>query len=166
MGRMQRNKGARIERQLVHLHEDAGIACKRVPMSGASKTFARCDLLVLGGREHGGLDVEVKARAKGAGFKRVMHKIEEAAAGFVTLDAVAEGRRLVCMTWSVYVELVTSGELPSALDVGRLLSGAGTVCAWLDEHVDVVMLRIDGVTTPWIVMREAALDRLLTRDDL
>lgn len=166
MGRMQRNKGARIERELVHLHEDAGIACKRVPMSGASKTFDRCDLLVLGGRDAGGFSVEVKARAKGAGFKIVTHKIDESAAGYITIDAVKDGRELVGMTWGVYVRLMTLGELPSALDVGRMRSGTSTVCGWLDEHADFLMLRINGTREPWVVMTPEALDRAITRPDL
>jgi Holliday junction resolvase len=36
MARMSRDKGQRIERELVHLHLDAGIPASRVPLSGAA----------------------------------------------------------------------------------------------------------------------------------
>lgn len=36
MGKMQRNKGARVENELVHAHIDGGIPCERVPLSGAA----------------------------------------------------------------------------------------------------------------------------------
>jgi Holliday junction resolvase len=36
MGRMSRTKGQRLERELVHLRQDAGIATTRVPRSGAA----------------------------------------------------------------------------------------------------------------------------------
>src|SRR4051812_36685046 len=36
MARMSRTKGQRIERELVHLHLDAGIPASRVPLSGAA----------------------------------------------------------------------------------------------------------------------------------
>ena len=36
MARLSRDKGQRIERELVHLHLDAGIPASRVPLSGAA----------------------------------------------------------------------------------------------------------------------------------
>src|SRR6516165_1585700 len=37
MGRMQRSKGARIEREIVELHRSLGLRAERVPLSGASR---------------------------------------------------------------------------------------------------------------------------------
>jgi hypothetical protein len=37
MGRMQRNKGARVERELVNAHKEMGFAAERAPHSGAVK---------------------------------------------------------------------------------------------------------------------------------
>ena len=36
MAKMQRDKGARLERELVALHKDHGIHAERVPLSGAT----------------------------------------------------------------------------------------------------------------------------------
>jgi hypothetical protein len=63
MSRRSRDKGARCEREIVHLHRDAGIAAERVPLSGAAGGMFSGDLAVPGlGR------AEVKARGNGAGF--------------------------------------------------------------------------------------------------
>lgn len=37
MGKMQRNKGARVERELVNAHKEMGLAAERAPHSGAVK---------------------------------------------------------------------------------------------------------------------------------
>ena len=168
MGRMQRNKGARVERQIVKLHADEGIDCTRVPLSGASAHTAKCDLLLLGGPREGGFGVEVKARRNAKGFARIVHRIDESAAGFIALDALVEDVTLYCMTWHVYVRLVREGELPAARDVGRLIAGTSTVVGWLtgSDDTDLLMLRRDGITTPFVVMLEPTLDRLLTRSGL
>ena len=63
MGKASRDKGARVERQIVHLLQEKGLAGERVPLSGSA-----------GGRFSGDVSVpvlgddwllEVKARANG-----------------------------------------------------------------------------------------------------
>lgn len=62
MARLSRDKGQRIERELVHLHQTAGIPASRVPLSGAAGGEYSGDLHILD------LVAEVKARANGSGF--------------------------------------------------------------------------------------------------
>ena len=59
MGKMQRSKGARVEREIVNLHHDIGIAASKDSRSG----YTGPDLLI--GDE---LICEVKARRNGEGF--------------------------------------------------------------------------------------------------
>lgn len=74
MGAMQRNKGARVEREIVGLHNKAGVFAERVPLSGAVK----------GQRAGQGHDIdvyipsrvsplcgEIKSRKSGEGFKTI-----------------------------------------------------------------------------------------------
>jgi Holliday junction resolvase len=63
MVRMSRTKGQRIERALVHLHQDAGIPATRMPLSGAADGEYAGDLHILD------LRAEVKARKDGSSFK-------------------------------------------------------------------------------------------------
>ena len=63
MGKMQRDKGARVEREIVQRFIDIGLHAEKIPLSGAAGGSFSGDLLV------GGRKVEVKARKDGTGFK-------------------------------------------------------------------------------------------------
>lgn len=65
-GRYSRNKGARVERELVHILNEQGFTALRVPLSGAAKGFEYDVLAAKNGRN---FSFEVKAR--GTGFERV-----------------------------------------------------------------------------------------------
>ena len=69
-GARHRQKGSRVERELVQLHRDIGVHCERYPLSGASRfRGSGHDLDVYArGREEAPLVAEVKARKNGAGF--------------------------------------------------------------------------------------------------
>jgi hypothetical protein len=69
-GRRSRDKGNRIERELVERHKAFGVHAERYPLSGASRfrgTGHDIDIYALGS-EAAPLVAEVKARASGGGF--------------------------------------------------------------------------------------------------
>ena len=65
MGKSQRDKGARFEREIVKKLNEAGISAKRVPLSGA--TWMKGDLLI--GKDGDEEVAELKKR--GNGFKQL-----------------------------------------------------------------------------------------------
>src|SRR2546425_10869973 len=112
MARMSRTKGQRIERELVHLHVDAGIPASRVPLSGAAGGEYAGDLHILD------LRAEVKARANGKGFKQLEAWLGQHDILFLRRD---RQRPLVLLPWDVYIRLMqcyqqlTPGEAESTL---------------------------------------------------
>ena len=70
MSRSQRDKGARVERRIVHDHLATGIKCERVPLSGASHYRGESHDIDI----HLGwttLIGEVKSRGRGQGFTTI-----------------------------------------------------------------------------------------------
>lgn len=70
MGKSQRQKGLRIEREMVNKLKEFGLPAERVPLSGAAGGSYTGDLIVCGER------AEVKARKGGAGFGLLYRWIE------------------------------------------------------------------------------------------
>jgi hypothetical protein len=73
MSKMSRDKGARIEREIVNLHTVLGVRAERVPLSGASHYQGNghdIDVYALG-PDKAPLVCEVKARQDGGGFKMI-----------------------------------------------------------------------------------------------
>lgn len=68
MSRMQRDKGNRVEREIVKYLKENGLQAKRVPLSGAADGF-KGDILI------GNLKAEVKARKDG--FKQIYNWLED-----------------------------------------------------------------------------------------
>jgi hypothetical protein len=69
-GRASRQKGNRVEREVVEHHKALGIHAERYPLSGASRFRGSghdIDIYAFG-REEAPLVAEVKARRSGAGF--------------------------------------------------------------------------------------------------
>ena len=105
MSSYERNKGLRIEREIVNLLREAGIHAERVPLSGASRYRDEGhDLNVYAfGRDKPPFVFEVKARKEGAGFtllKRWLGNHD----GLVTREDRAEP--LVTVPWRVLLELL------------------------------------------------------------
>ena len=98
MSNRSRDKGLRIERELVHLHTDAGIACERVPLSGAAGGSFFGDLLVADTWV-----AEVKARGNGVGFKTLHAWLGTNDLLFLRMD---HARPFVAMTWEMYITLL------------------------------------------------------------
>lgn len=101
MSRHSRDKGARIEREIVNLHRSAGISAERVPLSGAAGGQFIGDLVIDGlGR------AEVKARAGGAGFALLERWLSDHDGLFLRRD---RAKPLVVLPWRTYLELMTRG---------------------------------------------------------
>ena len=98
MGRKSKRKGYRIERELVLLHREMGIAAERMPLSGA-----------LGGDLAGDVEIpgvgraEVKCRAGGAGFKTLERWLGDNDVLFLRRD---RSTPLVVLPWQSYVRLL------------------------------------------------------------
>lgn len=93
----QRLKGSRVERELVELHLEQGIPCKRVPLSGAQAGWEG-DLLIAGTMKG-----EVKARRGGAGFKVLEQWLVGNDVLFLRKD---RSPPFVAMTFGSYIRLL------------------------------------------------------------
>ena len=100
MGAHSRRKGGRIEREIVHLHRDAGIEAERVPLSGAAGGSFAGDVIVAGE-----LRAEVKARANGEGFATLERWLGSHDLLFLRRDRAAP---LVVMPWTLYARLLAA----------------------------------------------------------
>ena len=106
MGKSQRDKGARRERELVNKHLAAGIKSERVPLSGGAHyqnqghdidVYAR-------GPEAAPLVAEVKARGNGSGFKTITDWLGENDALFLMAD---RSEPLAVVPWRIWIELIS-----------------------------------------------------------
>lgn len=106
MGKSQRDKGARRERELVNKHLAAGIRSERVPLSGGAHyrgeghdidVYAR-------GPEAAPLVAEVKARGNGSGFKTITDWLGENDALFLMAD---RSEPLAVVPWRIWIELIS-----------------------------------------------------------
>jgi len=88
MGALSRNKGARVERELVNLHKKIGVAAERVPLSGATGYQANGEDVDI----HlpflpGPLCCQVKALKGPRGTKGITDALSDADALFLRYDA-------------------------------------------------------------------------------
>ena len=105
-GKRSRDKGARVERKIVHLHKEAGTHAERVPLSGAMKfrNTASTDVDVYAnGETHAPWVTEVKARAAAAGWKSVVAWLGDADALFLVEDRKSP---LVVLPWARWLEVL------------------------------------------------------------
>ena len=100
VGKKSRDKGARIEREIVNLHKDHGIDAVRVPMSGASHYTHDADIDVYPVGRSAPLVCEVKARKQ---FPKWLNEwLGDNDALFLRED---NRETLVVMPFRVYIEL-------------------------------------------------------------
>ena len=105
MTAMQRNKGARVERDIVNRHKALGVHAERVPQSGASAYTHDYDVdLYPFGEEAGALVAEVKAN-QGTLPKTIMKQLGEADLLFLKPD---RQEPYVFMPWRTWVRLLES----------------------------------------------------------
>jgi Holliday junction resolvase len=105
MGRTSRDKGARIERELVEQHKAIGVHAERYPLSGASRFRGSghdLDIYALG-KEAAPLVAECKARKNGSGFTQLEKWLGEYDALFLRRNHAFP---LVVLPWRVWVALL------------------------------------------------------------
>lgn len=162
MGLSEKRKGTRVEQEIRALHEECGVRCRRVPLSGSAPGDT-CDLEVMGGRSGGGWDVEVKYRKGARGWSTILGWLGESEQLLVDYPSESGGeldRRLVVLSWPRYLALLLGGqtlrEACGEVDHAHVRVSTsyklGTVLGWLDG-VDYVLLRHHGVRQPIAVMR-------------
>ena len=123
MGKPQQRKGYRVEREIVLLHQAAGIPARRVILSGAAAHLMpmepeqgglladvyRGDVkVILEDRE---LTAEVKARKNGSGFVQIERWLSGNDLLFLKRNSKRPNDRLallVCMPWQVYAWLAAN----------------------------------------------------------
>lgn len=104
-GAKHRQKGDRVERELVALHEAIGIHCERYPLSGASRFRGSghdLDVYALG-REQAPLVAEAKGRKNGAGFTTLEKWLGQFDLLFLRRDRAYP---LVVLPWRVWAQLL------------------------------------------------------------
>ena len=104
-GRGHRQKGDRIEREIVERHRELGIHAERCPLSGASRYRGSghdADLYLFGA-DQAPIKAEVKARKSGAGFVTLENWIGNYDALFLRKD---RAEPIVVVPWRVWAHLV------------------------------------------------------------
>ena len=104
MGKMQRNKGSRIERELVTRLCDSGFNARRVPLSGMCAGY-KGDISIKRGRAE--YIAEVKSRASASGWRMVKMWLGDNDFLFLREDGVKEP--LVVMNWKLFTDLLGEG---------------------------------------------------------
>ena len=96
MGKMQRDKGARFEREIVNKLEFHNIKAKRVPLSGAS--WLKGDIIANLNNE----DYVFELKKRGNGFKQIYEWIDEPDALIICAD---RKKPLVIMEFDNFCDL-------------------------------------------------------------
>ncbi len=111
MAKMQRSKGARIEREIVYRHHDAGVPCEKISRSGYLGPDLRIANEFLG---------EVKSRQSGEGFTTLARWLGTNDVLFLRRDRQVP---FVVMPWSIYARLMRAY---TALDGASLVREEST----------------------------------------
>lgn len=104
-GKMARNKGARIERELVDAHKKIGVHAERYPLSGATHfrgTGHDVDIYPYGAEEVP-MVAEIKARKDGGGFAMLEKWLGEYDVLFLRRDRQDP---LVVLPWRAWAHLL------------------------------------------------------------
>lgn len=118
-GKKSRDKGNRIEREIVNIHRKEGIPAERVPLSGAAGGSFTGDVYIAGV-----WTAEVKSRAGGDGFRTIERWLEANDLLFLRRDGQ---KPLVVLPWKNYIILAKlleryiaiMGTMPEDAEEGR-----------------------------------------------
>ena len=111
-GNHSRNKGGRVEREIVNLHRKIGLHAERVPLSGAARYQGNGEDvdLYIAGRDAAPACCQVKALSSDAGTKTLLGWLSDADALFLRYDAEpghAARPPLVVLTWETWERVLT-----------------------------------------------------------
>lgn len=118
MGKLSRDKGARVEREIVNLHRRIGVTAERVPLSGAQRYQNNGEDVDIypWGIGDGPLCCQVKALGSESGTKMLLGWLGDADGLFLRYDA-DPGRParppLVVLTWESYERLLRTAKQKS-----------------------------------------------------
>jgi Holliday junction resolvase len=104
-GARHRQKGDRVERELVQMHRALGLHCERVPLSGAARyqgNGADLDIYAFG-KDEAPLVGEAKGRKSGAGFVTLEKWLGDFDALFLKRN---NAEPLVLVPWRVWARLL------------------------------------------------------------
>lgn len=102
-GKASRQKGDRMERQLVHLFQEAGIACERIPLSGSAGGSFCGDLSI----PVLGIDRRAECKKRATGFTEIYRWLADHYALFIGRDRAPP---LVVLRADDFVALLQSAE--------------------------------------------------------
>ena len=104
-GARHRQKGSRIEREIVDRHKALGVHSERYPLSGASRfRGSGHDVdIYLFGRDEAPIVAEVKGRKNGAGFTTLERWLDEYDALFLRRN---NADPLVLLPWRVWARIL------------------------------------------------------------
>lgn len=134
MGKLSRDKGARKEREVVHLCKNAGIHAERVPLSGAMefRNTRKTDVDVYAnGKDEPPYVCEVKARKSGEGFVTIENWLGDADALFLCRD---RKKPLVVLPFERFIELANKGREEGGSLGTEAHPHAGAIKEIADEH--------------------------------
>jgi hypothetical protein len=117
MSRASRDKGARIEREIVALHAGLGVKAERVPLSGATRyqgNGADIDVYFFG-VDAAPLVGEVKARGNGAGFATLERWLGDGDILFLRRDRAEPIAVLPWRIWARLLDATARKPLPAPL---------------------------------------------------
>ncbi|MBO0736555.1 MAG: hypothetical protein J2P48_08305 [Alphaproteobacteria bacterium] len=114
MGRLSRDKGARVEREVVNLHRKIDIQAERVPLSGGTHYQGNGEDvdIYLDGPDRAPLLTQVKAIKGHRGTKGITDSLGDADVLFLRFDAQPgqpAQAPLVVMPWQTWERLVKRG---------------------------------------------------------
>lgn len=123
-GAKHKQKGSRVEREMVHAHRRAGIKAARIPLSGAAGGEFSGDIklqITQQGLPDLVLRGEVKARRDGEGFKLLEGWLGQNDLLFLKRDRAAP---LIVLTWDTWERLLVRAQDPVTAEQVRLTEEA------------------------------------------
>lgn len=96
MSKRERIKGDRVEREFLSLHKEAGIPCRKVPLSGQTKDY-KGDLIII--------DYVAEVKARKSGLKTIRDWLGD---NDILFFKENHKKSLVILPFDVYINILTN----------------------------------------------------------